>query len=52
MKLQKWFQKDLDINLEVSVLVHSLEAMSAEEAQMRADAGTDNRRWGLEDRNL
>lgn len=39
-------------NLEVSVLLHSLEAMSAGGPQIRAEAGTDHRRLGLEDCNL
>ena len=41
--LQEWFQKGSAATREVSVLVHSLETMSAVEAQMRVDAGADNR---------
>lgn len=41
--LQEWFQKGSAVTREVSVLVHSLEAISAEGAQMRVDAGADNR---------
>ena len=41
--LQEWFEKASAVTREVSVLVHSLEAISAEEAQMRLDGGTDNR---------
>ena len=48
-ELQEGFKEGLEVNFDISVLVHCFEAMSAVDAQMRVDAGADNGGLGLAD---